>query len=190
MAEADTALVGQVGGAGEGFFARVGLFQAPTLTAAHKVIGVASILGHCFVVTHIITIAVTLAIAGFTWPMLSFMLDIAGFLAGALFAHESRKSSSARSTDRVKENRYIVLFCVVTIPSRVIDTLMLLGIIKWGDVYETPTGGILWSNVVSEICFGNAYALTALVGALMLLMCPKDAAYRVGAAESRMEAKG
>ena len=93
MAEADTALVGQVGGAGEGFVARVGLFRAPTLTAAHKVIGVASILGHCFVVTHIITIAVTLAIAGFTWPILSFMLDIAGFLAGALFAHESKHVS-------------------------------------------------------------------------------------------------
>eukprot|EP01043_Picozoa_sp_COSAG02_P063566 COSAG02_NODE_9046_length_2351_cov_1.401421_2_plen_180_part_00 len=162
------------GGAGEGFSASVGLFQAPSLTAAHRVIGVASILGHCFVVAHVITIAVTLVVAGFTWPLGAFLLDIAGFLAGAFFANECRKSSSAPSSNRVKENRYIVFFCIVTIGSRTVDTLMLLGAIRWGDVYETPTGAILWVNVVSEICFGNMFTLFAFVGAVMLLKCPKD----------------
>jgi hypothetical protein len=170
----DAAAAAGGGGGGVRCFARVGLFQAPTLTAAHKVIGVAAILGYCFVVTHMITIAVTLAVAGFTWPLQAFLLDIAGFLAGAVFAHESRKSSSARSADRVKQNRWIAFFCVVTVPTRIIDTLMLLGILKWGAVYETPTGAVLWSNVVSEICFASTYTLTAFAGVLMLLLCPKD----------------
>jgi hypothetical protein len=43
--------------------------------------------------------------------------------------------------------------------------------IRWGC---PPTGAVLWSNVVSEVAFGNAFTVTALVGALMLLFCPQD----------------
>jgi hypothetical protein len=33
---------------------------------------------------------------------------------------------------------------------------------------------VLATNVVSEVVIGNSYVITALVGSLMLLCCPKD----------------
>ena len=30
---------------------------------------------------------------------------------------------------------------------------MLLGIVRWGDVYETPSGAVFYSNLTSEIIF-------------------------------------
>ena len=58
--------------------------------------------------------------------------------------------------------------------ARTIDTLMLFGVVKWSAVYVTPTGAVLWSNVVSEVAFGNTFTVTALVGALILLLYPQD----------------
>ena len=136
-------------------------------TAPHRLIGVAAVLGYCFVITHLITIVVTAAIAGFDVPISAFMLDIMGFLAGGFFAEQCRRSSN--STDRLKENRWIMIWAVITICSRVIDTLMLFGVIKWGDIYETPEGAILWSNLVSEVFFANSFTVTAFVGAMMLV---------------------
>ena len=156
------------------FFGRMGLFNAPTLTPAHRLIGVAALLGGCFVVSHVVSWILTFAIAGLDVPAQAFLLDIAGFIAGAFFAVQCRASSSARSAERVRQNRWICFWAVVTIGTRVIDTLMLLGLFKWSDVYETPTGAILWANVVSEIVFANTFTLAALVGALMLWLCPKD----------------
>jgi hypothetical protein len=48
-------------------FRRVGLFQAPILTRAHQVIGVAAILGALFVVAHLATVLVTCVTVGFGW---------------------------------------------------------------------------------------------------------------------------
>ena len=170
-----------------GFWGRLGLFRAPVLTAAHRLIGVAAVLGICFVVTHVISWIVTFAIAGFDVPIQAFLLDIAGFLASAVFAKVCRDASSSSSADHINENRWIwcafvgvfllpfappcmngawlifgqiwrSFWAIVTIGSRAVDTLMLLGIVKWGDVYETPTGAILWCNLVSEVFFGNTYS--------------------------------
>ena len=47
-----------------------------------------------------------------------------------------------------------------------------------------PTGAVLRSNVVSEVAFGNAFTVTALVGALMLLLCPQDVDPSEGMRES------
>ena len=53
---------------------------------------------------------------------------------------------------------------------------MLLGIVRWGDVYETPSGAVFYSNLISEIIFGNCYAITAFIGSIMLLKFPQDQA--------------
>jgi hypothetical protein len=150
------------------------LAQAPTLTVAHRGMGVAAVLGGCFVVTHVVTIAVTFAIAGFDVPVQAFVLDTMGFLAGALFAVLCRQSSNRCSADFRAQNGWICAWAVMTIGVRVVDTLMLFGIVKWGAVYETPTGAILFSNLISEVVFGLGFVITALVSALMLLLCPKD----------------
>jgi hypothetical protein len=50
---------------------------------------------------------------------------------------------------------------------------MLFGVVQWSAVYVTPVGPTLWSNIVSEVIFGNAFTATALIGALMLLAYPQ-----------------
>ena len=51
---------------------------------------------------------------------------------------------------------------------------MLFGLLKWDEVYLTPVGVTLWSNNVSEVFFGIAFAATALTGALILLKGKKN----------------
>lgn len=136
--------------------------------------GVAAVLGACFVVSHAVTVAVTFAIAGFDVPVQAFVLDTLGWLAGAAFTVLCRQSSSRSSADYRKQNSWICFWAVITLGVRVLDTLMLFGVVKWGAVYETPTGAILWANVISEVVFGNAFVITALTGALTLVLCPKD----------------
>jgi hypothetical protein len=51
---------------------------------------------------------------------------------------------------------------------------MLFGVVKWSEIYVTPEGPTLWSNVVSEVIFGMAFTVTALLGSLMLLISPRD----------------
>ena len=51
---------------------------------------------------------------------------------------------------------------------------MLFGVVKWNAVYVTPMGATLWSNIISEVVFGFAFNVAALVGSLMLLFFYQD----------------
>ena len=158
----------------KGFFNSIGLFQAPALTTGHRCMGVAALLGACFVVTHLVSVVVTCVVSGFNWGAPAWVLDILGFLAGLFFAVQCWLSSNRTSADFRSGNVWIGVWAFATVGARIIDTLMLFDVVKWSAVYVTPTGVVLWSNVVSEVAFGNAFTVTALVGALMLLLCPQD----------------
>ena len=158
----------------KGFFNSIGLFQAPALTVGHRCMGMAALLGVCFVVTHLVSVVVTCVVSGFNWGAPAWVLDILGFLAGLFFVVQCWLSSNRTSADFRRGNVWISVWAFATLGARIIDTLMLFGVVKWSAVYVTPTGAVLWSNVVSEVAFGNAFTVTALVGALMLLLCPQD----------------
>lgn len=51
---------------------------------------------------------------------------------------------------------------------------MLFGVLKWSVIYTTPEGAVLGANVISEVIFGMAFAMTALVAAIMLLASKTD----------------
>jgi len=155
--------------ASKGFFSSLGLFQAPVITVGHRFIGVAALLGTCFVVTHIVTVIVTCAVDGFDWGVTAWIADIMGFLAGFFFTIQCWLSSSRRSDVFRKENSWICIWAFITFGARILDTLMLFGLVKWSAVYVTPVGPTLWSNIVSEILFGIPFTVAALVGSLMLL---------------------
>ncbi|HBE69533.1 MAG TPA: hypothetical protein DDW52_15415 [Planctomycetaceae bacterium] len=150
--------------------------QAPVQTAGHRIIRVAAQLGVCFVLSHLITVVVTCIADGFHWGINAWVLDTLGFGAGLFFTVQCWKASNCVSGTANKRNVWICVWACVTLCSRSIDTLMLFGVIKWDDVYATPTGPTLWANVVSEVTFGNAFALAALLGSCMLLFKSQPAA--------------
>tara|TARA_B100000029_G_scaffold82394_2_gene73339 strand:- start:1087 stop:1584 length:498 start_codon:yes stop_codon:yes gene_type:complete len=152
----------------------IGLFKAPIITVGHRFIGVAALLGSCFVFFHIVTVIVTCAVDGFDWGVTAWILDILGFLAGLFFTVQCWMSSNRKSEAFKKENFWICIWAIVTFGTRILDTLMLFGIVKWSAVYVTPAGPTLWSNIVSEVIFGLAFTVTALVGSVMLLTCHHD----------------
>jgi hypothetical protein len=154
---------------------RIGLFGPPVLTAGNRCMGVAAVLGACFVVSHLVTVVVTCVVDGFNWGVTAWILDSMGFIAGFFFAVQCWLSSSRQSDDFRNENAWICVWAFVTFWARILDTLILFGVVQWNAVYVAPVGPTLWSNIVSEVIFGNAFTGTALVGALMLLICPQDA---------------
>ena len=151
-----------------------GLFQAPVLTAGHRFLGVAALLGACFVATHLVTVVVTCVVDGFNWGINAWILDIMGFIAAFYFAIQCGLSSNTKSVDFREKNSWICAWAVITIGARILDILMLFGVVKWSEIYVTPEGPTLWSNVVSEVIFGMAFTVTALLGSLMLLISPRD----------------
>ena len=155
-------------------FTDIGLFQAPVLTVGHRFIGVAALLGTCFVCSHIVTVVVTCAVDGFDWGATAWVLDILGFLAGFFFAIQCWQSSNRKSIDFKRENSWICVWAFVTFGTRILDTLMLFGVVTWSAVYVTPTGPTLWSNILSEVVFGFTFSVAALVGSLILLVGPQD----------------
>ena len=52
---------------------------------------------------------------------------------------------------------------------------MLFGIVQISAIYHTPTGAVLYANIVSEIVIAIPYNLLAFGGSLHLLCCPQDA---------------
>ena len=136
--------------------------------------GVAALLGACFVDSHLVTVVVICVVDGFNWGVNAWILDIVGFIAGLFFAIQCWLSSNRKSDDFRNGNTWICVWAFVTFGARMLDTLMLFGVVKWSAVYVTPVGAALWSNIVSEVVFGMAFTVTALVGALMLLICPQD----------------
>ena len=151
-----------------------GLFQAPVLTAGHRFLGVAALLGVCFVVTHLVTVVITCVVDGFNWGINAWILDIMGFIAAFYFAIQCGLSSNSKSVDFRKNNSWICAWAVITIGARILDILMLFGVVIWSEIYVTPEGPTLWSNVVSEVIFGMAFTVAALLGSLMLLISPRD----------------
>ena len=156
------------------FLRKCGLCLAPQTTAAHECIGCAAILGVFFVASHVVTVIVTCAFEGFNWGTTAWCLDIMGFLAGFGFAILCANSSNKHSVENRKDNRWIFIWATVTVGSRILDTLMLFGVVKLDDVYTTPSGVVLFTNVISEVIIGNIYVITALTGSAMLLFCPAD----------------
>ena len=156
------------------FFSTIGLYQAPVLTVGHRIIGLAALLGVFYVALHLVTVAVTGAVDGFNWGVNAWVLDILGFLASVFFAIQCWLSSNKNSEDFRKGNTWIFIWAIVTLAVRVIDTLMLLGVVTWSAVYITPGGVVQLSNIVSEVFFGVAFTVTALVGSLILLFFPQD----------------
>ena len=153
---------------------RLGLCQAPEVTTAHRLLALASLLGAAFVVLHLITIIVTCAVKGTDWGTAAWCLDLTGFFAGFAFVFVCRKCSSASSAAGKQDNTWICVWALATFGSRILDTLMLFGVVKLDAVYKTPDGAVLAVNVVSEVVIGNLYCIVALVGALDMLCCPTD----------------
>ncbi len=135
----------------------------------HRLMSCAARLGACFIVSHAVTVMVTCAVEGFNWGTNAWVLDVTGFLAGIFFTVQCWLSSKTKSHEFRSGNLWIFLWASTTLIVRIIDTLMLLGWIKWSAVYITPVGSVFWSNVVSEIIFGASFTITALLGALILL---------------------
>ena len=88
-------------------FSSIGLFQAPVLTAGHRCMGVAALLGACFVVSHLVTVVVTCVVDGFNWGVNAWILDIMGFIAGLFFAIQCWLSSGRKSDDFRNGNIWI-----------------------------------------------------------------------------------
>ena len=139
------------------------------ITMGHRWIGVAALLGACFVVSHLVAVVVTCAVEGLNWGVIAWVLDVTGFLAGLFFAIQCWLSSNRTSDEFRSGNLWIFIWALMTLIVRIVDTLMLFGIVKWSAVYITPVGAVLWSNIISEVIFGMAFTVTALIGALMLL---------------------
>ena len=153
---------------------RIGLLQAPTVTAGHVSIGAAAVLGFSFAVAHLATVIITCATVGFGWGVNAWMFDMMGFFAGFLFACLCKKASNTCSAESRKELFWILVWSGITLGVRVLDVLMLFGIVRIDDIYHAPSGAVLYANIVSEIVIAIPYTLLALVGSLMLLLCPKD----------------
>ncbi|MCR9297131.1 MAG: hypothetical protein NXI32_30905 [bacterium] len=136
----------------------------------HRWIRLAGALGVLFVVVHLVTVIVTCTVEGFNWGFNAWFLDAGGFLAGFFFAIQCWLSSSRSAREFSSGNRWIAIWASVTVVFRVVDTLMLFGILKWDTIYVTPAGVVLWSNVISEVVVGMAFAATALVGSVSLLL--------------------
>ena len=155
----------------------INLFQSPILTVGHRWIGVAALLGVLWVAFHIATVVVTILTDGQNWGINAWLLDIVGLLAGLFFAIQCWRSSNRRNDDYRKVNYGILIWAIITIFSRIIDSLMLFGLFKWDQIYLTPVGVTLWSNIVSEVLLGMAFTVTALIGALILLSGPQAFAH-------------
>ena len=153
---------------------RIGLCQAPTLTAGHLLVGAAAVLGFAFTIAHLATVVVTCASAGFGWGVNAWMFDMMGFFAGFLFACLCKKASNTRSADSRKDLFWILVWSGITLGVRVLDVLMLFGIVRIEDIYHTPSGAVLYANIISEIVIAVPYNLLAFTGSMMLFLCPKD----------------
>ena len=147
----------------------LGYFEAPVLTTGHKIMGVAGLLGIIFTVLHPVTVIVTCVEEGFGWGATAWILDIIGYIAAVFFAVLCRASSSKTILEGKKYNGYILFWASITFCVRIFDILMLFGVVKFGDIYITPHGPVLVTNIISEICVAMPYTMLAMLAAVMLL---------------------
>ena len=119
---------------------RLSLCQASELTTGHRWLGAAAVIGFLFVIFHLITIIITCSVQGFDWGAPAWCLDLLGYFAGFGFMFVCRDSSNKARRDNKMNNQWICVWAVATIGARVLDTLMLFGIVKLDEVYTTPSG--------------------------------------------------
>ena len=153
---------------------QMGILQGPVVTVGHCWMGIAAVLGFVFIPMHMLTIAATCATVGFSWGAQAWILDLLGFFAASYFAFLCRESSSTSSAAFRKQNQWIAWWAFASLGARIVDILMLFGVVRWSDVYITPSGAVLASNVVSEVLVGFTYTVCAGVGAFFLLFRPQD----------------
>lgn len=154
-------------------FQTLSLCETQPLTRGHKLMGMASILGFTFVASHSVTVAVTSGGPGWG-DGAGLPLDLTGWIFGAIFAVLCAQSSNRKSSDFRQNNRWILVWSLLTMIVRIVDTLMLVGALKLSAVYETPSGPVFWANVISDMLFGNAFVVTAVLASLELNACPGD----------------
>jgi len=121
------------------------------------------------VFSHLASVVITILVDGTHWGVNALVLDIMGFLVGLFFAIQCWKSSNRKSDDFRHLNYWINIWVIMTIFIRIFDSLMIFGLLKWDEIYVTPVDVTLWSNIVVEVFLGMAFAVTALIGALILL---------------------
>ena len=106
---------------------------------------------------HLTTLVITILSDGTHWGVNAWMLDIMGFLAGFFFTIQCWKLSNRKIDDSRHLNHWISIWAVMTIFSRIFDSLMLFGLLKWDEVYVTPMGITLWANIVGEVFFRHGF---------------------------------
>ena len=118
----------------------MGLFQAPTLTTAHQILGIAAVLGFVYTIAHVVTVIVTCSTEGVDWGVNAWVFDMMGFFAGFFFAFICKKSSNNASVTCKSDNLWIALWSGITLGVRALDVLMLFGIVKvWHTCGSTRT---------------------------------------------------
>lgn len=132
-------------------------------------LNLAAKIGALWVASHLVTILVTVMNDGANWGVTAWLLDLAGLVAGFCFTILCWFCSRLERTGATKSAIWICVWASITLCVRLLDTLMLLGLIKIETVYPEPHGPAFWSNVVSEILIGNIFALAALVGSVKIL---------------------
>ena len=110
---------------------------------------------------------------GTNWVINAWLLDIMGLLAVLFFAIQCWISSNRKSDDSRHLNYCIIIWASISVCSRILDTIILFGLLKWDEVYLTPMGVILWSNVLSEVVLSMTFTFIVLAGALIILFGPQ-----------------
>ena len=147
---------------------RLGLCKQES--TGHHLIGLASVLGVLHIVAHVATVIVTCTLVGFDWGMSAWMLDLTGWLAACGFAVLAARSSNQQPIEFKKNNFWILLWSSITLGIRILDTLMLFGVVVISSIYITPHGAVLYSNIVSEILLGVPFTMAAFIGSIILLL--------------------
>jgi hypothetical protein len=118
-------------------------------------------------------VVATILMDGTNWVINAWLLDIMGLLAVLFFAIQCWISSNRKSDDSQHLNYCIIIWASISVCSRILDTIILFGLLKWDEVYLTPMGVILWSNVLSEVVLSMTFTFIVLAGALILLFGPQ-----------------
>lgn len=146
--------------------------EANLNSVGHLFLKASVFLGVGFIITHIITVTITCVVEGFNWGINAWVLDSMGFIAGVVFTVVCRNGSQKGKNDFHKGYVAILIWSLSSIFSRLFDIAMLFGIVKFSEIYITPEGPVLFSNIISEILFGFTFNVTACIGALLIIKTP------------------
>ena len=157
----------------DAWFQRLGMCQvAPAPASGHRWLAAAALFGLAYAVGHLITVVVTCAEEGFGWGATAWSMDMSGYLAGVCFVGLCKAASNKPGSNPTL--KWILFWAGITACVKVLDTLMLFGIVQLSAVYVTPDGAVLATNIVSEVIIGTCYVLAALIGSVKLKYFPED----------------